>query len=148
MSMVTRRSFADERARFAREAVEKALSSVHLTHYSEAASAIPLVLHRHGLGQTLSYLQIRGGHRERSPYTLIYHQLAERLNAVFSLPDEDLLSSVTRLDSRQYLRLASEAHAYALALRRAAKEIIEERKRAIAEANRGDDENSMEESVQ
>ncbi len=117
-----RRSLTQQRAAFARQAVEEAMQQTSFTHYAMLVSSLPLLLHRHGLGQTLSYLRIRGGDRERSPYLVLYRQLTERLNAVFSLRDSDLLNSITRMGSPQYLRLSMEAYAYALALRRAVNE--------------------------
>ncbi len=134
--MISRRQILPkERDEFAARAVEEARRLTNFFHYGDIASSLPLLLHRHGLGQTLSYLQIRGGGREQSPYTHVYRHLAERLNAVFSLPDDDLLNSITRLNSQQYLRLASEAHAYALALRRAVRAQRQKRESEAAETN-------------
>ncbi len=123
------RTSTQQRATFAQRAVEEASQQTPFTHYAMIISSLPLLLHRHGLGQTLSYLQIRGGDREQSPYTVVYRQLTERLNAVFSLHHSDLLNSITRMSSPQYLQLAIEAHAYAIALCQAVNE---------AKANRGD----------
>ncbi len=91
-------------------------------HYISTVAELPLLLSRHGLGQTLAYLQLRGAGRATSPYDFIYQQLARRLAQLFPVGETDLLTFVTRCDSQQYLRLAEEARLFAAALYYAAED--------------------------
>jgi hypothetical protein len=91
-------------------------------HYISAVAELPLLLGRHGLGQTLAYLQLRGAGRETSPYDFVYQQVARRLIQLFPVGETDLLTFVTRCNSRQYLLLAEEARLFAAALYEAAED--------------------------
>ncbi len=91
-------------------------------HYIATVAELPLLLSRHGLGQTLAYMQLRGAGRQTSPYHFIYDQVARRLSQLFPVGETDLLTFVTRCDSRQYLRLAEETRLFAVALYHAAED--------------------------
>ncbi len=91
-------------------------------HYISTVAELPLLLSRHGLGQTLAYLQLRGAGRDTSPYDFVYQQVARRLMQLFPVGETDLLIFVTRCDSQQYLRLAEEARLFAAALTYAAED--------------------------
>lgn len=91
-------------------------------HYISTVAELPLLLNRHGLGQTLAYLQLRGAGRDTSPYDFVYQQVARRLMQLFPVGETDLLIFVTRCDSQQYLRLAEEARLFAAALTYAAED--------------------------
>lgn len=106
----------DSRADEAAACVEEALDRGHFDHYVQLIGDLPLLLSRHGLGQTLAYLVMRGGGRESSPYDLVYRQVSRRLAQLYPLATDDLLTHLTSVDSTQYLRLAEETRHLILAL--------------------------------
>jgi hypothetical protein len=91
----------------------------HVGHYADVVAQLPLLLHQHGFGQTLSYLKLRSAGRAESPYSFVYDQLQEHLYEVFRWRGQDLLQVLTRMESERYLRLAIETYAFAEAWRRA-----------------------------
>lgn len=91
----------------------------HFHHYADLVAQLPLLLRQHGLGQTLSYLELRSGGRPDSPYRFVYEQLQDHLGQVMALREKDLLQALTRMDSAPYLRLCLETSAFAEAWRRA-----------------------------
>ena len=112
----------EEREAAVTQCVEEARKFPHFTHYVNQVSGMPLLLHKHGLGQMLAYLQMRGGNRRSSPHELIFQQVARRLAQVYPLPGDNLLDHLTQVDSQQYRRLTEEAGAFLLRLRQALKE--------------------------
>lgn len=107
---------ADARTDEAAACIEEALDLGHFDHYAQLVGELPLLLGRHGLGQTLAYLVMRGGGRESSPHELVYRQVTRRLAQLYPLSNDDLLTHLTRVDSKQYLRLAEETRLFAQAL--------------------------------
>lgn len=91
-------------------------------HYISTVAELPLLLNRHGLGQTLAYLQLRGAGRDSSPYDFVYQQVARRLVQLFPVGETDVLTFLTRCTSRQYLLMAEEARLFAAALYYAAED--------------------------
>lgn len=107
---------ADARTDEAAACIEEALDLGHFDHYAQLVDELSLLLGRHGLGQTLAYLAMRGGGRESSPHEMVYRQVTRRLTQLYPLSNDDLLTHLTRVDSMQYLRLAEETRLFFLAL--------------------------------
>jgi CRISPR/Cas system CMR-associated protein Cmr5 small subunit len=109
----------------AREAglcLDDAAESVRFDVYLSLAQQLPLILHQHGLGQTLAYLQMRGGDRAQSPYQLVLKHLTHWLAMTLGLPEEDVLTNLTRAESGVYLQATEEVRHLILALRAAAED--------------------------
>jgi CRISPR/Cas system CMR-associated protein Cmr5 small subunit len=104
--------------------LDDAAESVRFGVYLSLARQLPHILHQHGLGQTLAYLQMRGGDRTQSPFHLVLEHLNHWLAMTLGLPEEDVLSSLTQFDSDVYLRAMEEARRLLLALRTAAEDEI------------------------
>lgn len=91
-----------------REAAEQAVAEAkhalkQLKHYEQVARQMPLLLRRHGLGQTLTYLSLRGAGRPNSPFELLALQLERYLSETLDLETKPLLSALTQSDSTLYL---------------------------------------------
>lgn len=108
-----------QRADAAARAIQQ-LPKGRLAQYAPLVRGLPLLLHQHGLGQTLAYLKSRGTERADSPYAMLYGHLSSWLAEAFAEQGGDFLAALTRMESRRYLQAAEEAHAFALALREAA----------------------------
>jgi len=106
----------DDRLAEAADCIAEAQEHGSLSRYAGVIKQLPALLRQHGLGQTLAYCTMRGGGREASPYHLIYFQIARRLSQIWPLTDRDLLTHLTRTDSREYLQMAEEARLFTLAL--------------------------------
>jgi CRISPR/Cas system CMR-associated protein Cmr5 small subunit len=104
--------------------LDDAVESVRFDVYLSLARQIPLILHQHGLGQTLAYLQMRGDGRSNSPYQLLYQHLTHWLAMNLGLPEEDVLKSLTRADSEGYVRATQATRLLLLALRTAVEDEI------------------------
>jgi CRISPR type III-B/RAMP module-associated protein Cmr5 len=104
--------------------LDDAAESVRFDVYLSLARQLPLILHQHGLGQTLAYLEMRGGDRSNSPYQLLRQHLTHWLAMNLGLPEEDVLKSLTRTDSEGYVRATRAARHLLLALRMAAEDEI------------------------
>lgn len=104
--------------------LDDAAESVRFDVYLSLVRQLPLLLHQHGLGQTLAYLQLRGGDRTQSPYQLALQHLTHWLAMNLDVPEEDLLKHLTRSDSDVYLQATEKARHLLLALRTAAEEEI------------------------
>lgn len=111
----------DERAEAVSRAFDEAQNHHQFRHYASAVDTLPLLLHQHGLGQTLAYLILRSDNRPNSPYTLVLQHLTRRLAQIYPIGGGDILAHITQADSAQYRRLAEEARAFTLALRQALK---------------------------
>jgi len=99
--------------------VAQAQAMGRLGQYGLVVGNLPRLLHQHGLGQTLAYLQARGGGRSDSPYQLLCDHLSAWLAQAIGLPDRDALLGLTRSDSQVYRQAAEAARQLGLALRRA-----------------------------
>lgn len=86
--------------------------------YEILASNLILLISKHGLGQTLAHLEIRGGDRYDSPYQLLADHLTRWLSTSLDLTEG--LSDLTTEDSELYMRATDEACRFALALKRVA----------------------------
>ncbi len=98
--------------------VAQAQAAGRLDQYALVVRALPRLLHQHGLGQTLAYLQGRGAGRPDSPYQQVRDQLGAWLATTLGLSG-DALTELTRGDSGLYLRAADAARLFVLALSRA-----------------------------
>lgn len=106
----------DDRLAEAADCIAEAQEHGSLSRYAGVVKQLPALLRQHGLGQTLAYCMMRAGGREASPYHLVYFQVARRLSQIWPLTDRDLLTHLTRTDSREYLQMAEEARLFTLAL--------------------------------
>jgi hypothetical protein len=108
----------DERAAAVAQALAEARKQRHFRHYVNLLTRLPLLLHQHGLGQTLAYLQLRGANRsEEGPNALLYTQLTRRLSELMPAGGDDVLLHLTQANSSEYRQLAEEAAQFMLALR-------------------------------
>ena len=88
-----------------------------LRQYEDLVGQAWLFLHQHGLGQTLVYLQARGGNRPESPYQLLFEHLARQLAARHPRLSNDILAALVKEDSRVYRQASTEAWEFLKALR-------------------------------
>src|SRR5437764_2784734 len=63
---------------------------------------LPALLQRHGLGQTLAYLQLRAEGKPGSPYTMIARQLDRWLLTTLAASGRSALAVLSARDSRSY----------------------------------------------
>jgi hypothetical protein len=87
--------------------------------YEELVGQAWLFLHQHGLGQTLAYLQARGGNRPESPYQLLFEHLARQLTTRHPRLSNDILAALVKEDSRLYRQASAETWGFLQALRQA-----------------------------
>jgi hypothetical protein len=99
--------------------LEEARARQRLRQYAGLVGQALLFLHQHGLGQTLAYLQARGGNRPESPYQLLFEHLARQLAMRHPRLSNDVLAALVREDSRYYLQAAATTWEFLKALRRA-----------------------------
>ena len=94
--------------RAAREALAEGSRPPYiLQNYVSAVRQLPKLLQRHGLGQALAYLQMRGEGRPNSAFTLLARQLDRWLLTNLGVSDRSALAALSARDSRFY-REASE----------------------------------------
>ena len=88
----------------ARQAVAEAAKVATLARaaYRQTAHQLPMLLQRHGLGQTLAYLQMRGDGRPASPFNLLSRQLDRWLLASLAVSGRSALAVLSGRDSRFY----------------------------------------------
>lgn len=103
--------------RAARAAVAQARTATIVSHYSQIAGQLPMLLHRHGLGQLLAYLKAQGDDRDRSPYTVLARQLDGWLLETMGVSAKDALSALAKRDSGFYREAAEQARLFLVALR-------------------------------
>lgn len=110
-----------------REAVRKAIveGSTHphqRNNYAPLVKQLPLLLHRHGLGQTLAYLQVHGGSNPRTPADLLLRQFDRWLVGVLNVSTRSVLAALSTRDSRFYREASEQAWLFLTALRRCLEE--------------------------
>jgi hypothetical protein len=93
-----------------------------LQNYLAVARQLPKLLQRHGLGQSLAYLQLRGEGRPNSAYTLMGRQLDRWLLTNLGVSDRSALAAISTRDSRFYREASSLAWLFVRALQDSAKE--------------------------
>jgi hypothetical protein len=84
--------------------------------YAGVVRQLPQLLHRHGLGLTLAYLQMRGGGNRNSPFELTFAQLERWLFKALGLSGRGILGTLCGHDSRVYLEASQQAMLFARAL--------------------------------
>ena len=109
--------------RAAREALAEGSRPPYiLQNYVSAVRQLPKLLQRHGLGQALAYLQMRGEGRPNSAFTLLARQLDRWLLTNLGVSDRSALAALTARDSRFYREASELAWLWARALVESAKE--------------------------
>ena len=103
--------------RAAREALAEGSRPPYiLQNYVSAVRQLPKLLQRHGLGQALAYLQMRGEGRPNSAYTLLARQLDRWLLTNLGVSDRSALAALSARDSRFYREASELAWLWARAL--------------------------------
>jgi len=106
-------------AQAAKEAIaEAARARMVMKHYTLVVRQLPMLLQRHGLGQTLAYLQQRGGGTPASPYDLVARQLDRWLLKTMAVSARGALAALSGQDSRFYREASDQAWLFVRALRR------------------------------
>jgi hypothetical protein len=109
--------------RVAREALaEGGRHPFILQNYLAVVRLLPKLLQRHGLGQALACLQLRGEGRPNSTYTLLARQLDRWLLTNLGVSDRTALAALSTRDSRFYLEASELAWLFARALLESAEE--------------------------
>lgn len=98
---------------------------VSMLQFQQIVNRTASLLLIHGLGQTLAFIQGRGGDRASSPYDILFRHLSTWLHTRLSLPQEDALRVLTEGDSRLYLEASREAGTFIHMLRKALSEVPE-----------------------
>jgi hypothetical protein len=109
--------------RAAREALAEGSRPPYiLQNYVFTVRQLPKLLQRHGLGQALAYLQMRGEGRPNSAYTLLARQLDRWLLTNLGVSDRSALAALSARDSRFYREASELAWLWARALVDSARE--------------------------
>jgi hypothetical protein len=109
--------------RAAREALAEGSRPPYiLQNYVSAVRQLPKLLQRHGLGQALAYLQMRGEGRPNSAFTLLARQLDRWLLTNLGVSDRSALAALSARDSRFYREASELAWLWARALVDSARE--------------------------
>ena len=101
----------------ARQAIgEAAKPPFIIKQYGLVVRQVAKLLHRHGLGQTLAYIQLRCTGRPNSPYDLLGRQLDRWLLASLGVSASSALAAISTRDSRFYLEASEQAWLFLRAL--------------------------------
>ena len=101
----------------AEQAVDEAKHTLgQLKHYTLVARQLPLLLRRHGVGQTLTYLHMRGGGRSTSHFELLAQQLDRCLAEMLGTKQQQALAALTQRDSRCYREATEQIQLFLRAL--------------------------------
>jgi len=95
---------------------------VHLPNYKSVVRQLPMLLQRHGLGQTLAYLQVRGGGSSTSAFDLVLRQLDRWLLAALGVSGRGFLAVLSTRDSRFYREASEQAWLFVRSLGACAEE--------------------------
>jgi len=102
----------------AREAIaEAAKGTFPMKHYTQVVQQLQMLFHRHGLGQALACLQLRGGGKPSSPYLLLARQLDLWLLTTLGVSARSALAALSARDSRFYREASEQAWLFVRALR-------------------------------
>src|SRR5207244_3001147 len=113
----TREALPRPQVQAAQEAVREARQSrIPFRDYTNAVRQLPTLLHSHGLGLTLAYLQMRGGGNRNSPFDLLAGQLDRWLFSSLNVSGRGILAVLCGRDSRFYLEASGQADLFARAL--------------------------------
>jgi hypothetical protein len=94
-----------------------------IAHYGVAVRQAAKVLKRHGLGQTLAYIQLRSSGRAGSPFDLLGRQLDRWLLGALAVKAPSALGAITSRDSQFYLEASELAWVFLRAVRRGLEEL-------------------------
>lgn len=107
----------------AEQAVDEAKHTLgQLKQYTLVAKQLPLLVRRHSLGQTLTYLYLRGGGRPNSPFELLAQQLDRQLAELLQTRQQALLT-LTQRDSRCFREASEQIQLFLAALIRSLEEL-------------------------
>jgi len=107
----------------ARQAIgEAAKPPFIIKQYGLVVRQVAKLLHRHGLGQTLAYIQLRCTGRPNSPYDLLGRQLDRWLLASLGVSASSALAAISTRDSRFYLEASEQAWLFLRAVRQGLEE--------------------------
>ncbi len=103
----------------ARQAVAEAakVATMPRESYRQTVKQLPLLLQRHGLGQTLAYLQLRGEGRPASPFTVLLRQLDRWLLVSLAVSGRSALAALSGRDSKFYREASEHAWLFVRTLR-------------------------------
>ncbi len=93
-----------------------------IKQYGIIVRQVAKLLQRHGLGQTLAYLQLRGSGRPGSPYNLLGRQLDRWVLAALGISARSALEAIASRDSRFYLEASEQAWVFLRAVRQGLEE--------------------------
>src|SRR5271157_2620445 len=88
-----------------------------IKEYGHVVRQVAKLLQRHGLGQTLAYIELRGTARPGSTYNLLGRQLDRWLLAALGVSAPSALVAIASRDSRFYLEASEHAWLFLRALR-------------------------------
>jgi hypothetical protein len=109
--------------RAAREALaEGGRPPIIRQNYIFVVRQLPKLLQRHGLGQALAYLDLRGEGRPNSAFTLLARQLDRWLLTNMGVSDRTALAALSSRDSVFYREASELAWLFARALEESVKE--------------------------
>ena len=107
----------------AREAVREAKQArLVMKNYTQVVHQLPLLLQRHGLGQTLVYLRMRGGGNPASHFDLLARQLDRWLQESVDTSPRGALVTLAAKDSRFYREASEHVWLWVRALRASVEE--------------------------
>ena len=93
-----------------------------IKEYGQVVRQVAKLLQRHGLGQTLAYIQLRSSDRPGSPYNLLGRQLDRWVLGALGVSAPSALVAIVRQDSRFYLDATEQAWLFLRAVRRSLEE--------------------------
>ena len=102
--------------------VEGSTHPYQRNNYAPLVKQLPLLFQRHGLGQTLAYLQVQGGGNPRTPADLLLRQFDRWLLGALNVSNKSIMAALSTRDSRFYREASEQAWLYLTALRRCLEE--------------------------
>jgi len=100
------------------EEIEKSYES-EKKKYGTLARKLPAMIQSNGLGQTLAFLQAKGGQKKKDAHNLIADHLTRWVKSQLKVNnDQDLLTWIIQQSSDTYRRATTESIAFAIWLRR------------------------------
>jgi hypothetical protein len=106
-----------------REALAEARQArFRFADYDRVVRQLPGLLQRHGLGQTLAFLQLRAA-SPTSPYTMVLRQLDRWVTRAMAVSAPGALAALSAQDSRFYQEATAQTWLFVRALHAAVKEV-------------------------